>query len=243
MIIRYTVKTSGKSINEILSTNLNVSSRLLYKLIKNKKIFLNESNVDTRYIAKAGDVILLDLNYEENNSNIVPSKMDLDIIYEDETLLAINKPAGIATHPSSMHFDTTLSNGVRFYFDEISLHKKIRPVNRLDLNTSGIVIFAKNEYIQENLIRQMNIGTFKKEYLAICNGIFELKKGTINRPIARKKTSIIERCISDEGKPSITHYEILKEFNRTFSCKMHFRNRSYSPNPCAYVFNGTPCFR
>lgn len=169
--------------------------------------------------------------------------MNLEIIYEDEAIIAINKASGIATHPSYMHFDNTLSNGVRFYFDVISLHKKIRPVNRLDLNTSGIVVFAKNEYVQENLIRQMAAGTLKKEYLAICDGIFEFKKGTINQPIARKDSSIIERCISEDGKPSITHYEVLEEFNRTFSCEMYFRNRSYSSDSCAYGFDWTPCFR
>ena len=121
-----------------------------------------------------------------------------------------------------MHFENTLSNGVRYYFDSISLHKKIRPVNRLDLNTSGIVIFAKNEYIQESLIRQMNIGNFKKEYLAICDGIFEQKKGTINKPISRKESSIIERCISENGKPSTTHYEVLEEFSEysIVKCKL-----------------------
>ena len=155
----------------------------------------------------------LDLNYDEDNSNIIPKEIHLNIIYEDEAILVINKPAGIATHPSRMHFDNTLSNGVKFYFDTISLHKKIRPVNRLDLNTSGIVIFAKNEYVQENLIRQMSDNYFKKEYLAICDGIFEDKKGTINKPIARKEGSIIERCVSENGKPSITHYEVLEEFD------------------------------
>lgn len=93
------------------------------------------------------------------------------------------------------------------------MHKKIRPVNRLDFYTSGIVVFAKNEYVQENLIRQMSSNTFKKEYLAICEGIFENPKGTINKPIARKENSIIERCISPDGKPSITHYEVLKKFD------------------------------
>ena len=138
--------------------------------------------------------------------------MALNILYEDESFIAIDKPSGIATHPSRMHFDNTLSNGIKYYFDSISLHKKIRPVNRLDLNTSGIVIFAKNEYVQENLINQMNSKTLTKEYLAICDGIFDLKKGTINKPIARKENSIIERCISENGKKSITHYEVLKEY-------------------------------
>ena len=103
--------------------------------------------------------------------------MDLDIIYEDDGLLIVNKPPFLAVHPSMLHYSDSLSNGVRFYFDSIGLKKKIRPVNRLDKNTSGIVIFAKNEYIQESLIRQMENGVFTKEYLAIVVGdMSSLKK-------------------------------------------------------------------
>lgn len=215
MILKYTLTNSSKNIHDFLLNELKLSNRLLYKLIKLKKIYLNNKKVDTRTVANIGDTLSLDLDYEENNSNIIPTKMELNIIYEDEAILAINKPTGIAIHPSRMHFDNTLSNGVKFYFDSINLHKKIRPVNRLDLNTSGIVIFAKNEYVQENLIRQMSLGEFKKEYLAICDGILEIKKGTINKPIARKENSIIERCISENGKTAITHYEVIKEINNS----------------------------
>ena len=88
--------------------------------------------------------------------------MNLNIIYEDNWLLIVNKPAGIATHPSAYHFDNSLSNGIRFYFDTIHLNKKIRPINRLDLNTSGLVIFAKCEYIQECLSQQMLQNIFQK---------------------------------------------------------------------------------
>ena len=111
-----------------------------------------------------------------------------------------------------MHFSDSLCNGIRFYFDSIGLKKKVRPVNRLDLNTSGLVVFAKCEYIQECLISQMKSNLFKKDYLAICDGIFKNKIGVIDLPIARKENSIIERCISEDGQISITHYEVLKEF-------------------------------
>ena len=137
--------------------------------------------------------------------------MNLDIIYEDDSYIVINKPAGIPVHPSMLHYENSLSNGVKFYFDSIGLKKKIRPVNRLDKDTSGIVIFAKNEYIQENLIKQMKKKIFYKEYIAICDGIFKNPSGTINAPIARKENSIIERCVHPNGESSITHYNVLKE--------------------------------
>ena len=213
MKLTYQVKNNNKTINQILQTELKISSRLLYKLIKMQKILLNNKICDTRSMTNAGDIITIDFNYEEDNSNIVPTQMNLDIVFEDDWLLIINKPAGIAIHPSILHYSDSLCNGIRFYFDKIGLKKKVRPVNRLDLNTSGLVVFAKCEYIQECLISQMKNNEFKKEYLAVCTGIFDKKFGTISLPIARKENSIIERCISEDGQPSITHYEVLKDFD------------------------------
>lgn len=213
MELKYIVKNNELNINQILQNELNISSRLLYKLIKNNKISLNKKICDTRQYANIDDVITVDFDYEEDNSNIVSTEIILDIVYEDEWLLIINKPAGIAIHPSILHYSDSLCNGVKFYYDSIGLKKKIRPVTRLDLNTSGLVVFAKCEYIQECLISQMKDNLFKKEYLCYCNGIFENKSGTINLPISRKENSIIERCVSVDGQPSVTHYEVLKEFS------------------------------
>lgn len=200
------------NINDILTQKLNVSTRLKNKLIKNKHILLNGVFVDTRSIAYVGDILTIDFSYPEDNSNIVSRSIDLDIVYEDEHLLVINKPAGLAIHPSILHFDDSLANGVKYYFDTIGLKKKIRAVNRIDLNTSGLVLFAKNEYVQECLIKQMDSSYFEKTYLAVVFGTLENKKGTINAPIARKENSIIERCVAKNGQIAITHYEVLHEF-------------------------------
>ena len=199
-------------INDILTQKLNISTRLKNKLIKNKHILLNGVFVDTRSIAHVGDILTIDFSYPEDNSNIVSQPISLDIVYEDDYLLAVNKPAGLAIHPSILHFDDSLANGVKYYFDTIGLRKKIRAVNRIDLNTSGLVLFAKNEYIQECLIKQMNSSCFEKTYLAIVFGTLENKQGIINAPIARKENSIIERCVSKNGQIALTHYEVLHEF-------------------------------
>ena len=213
MEINYEIKNNTQTINSTLQNELKISSRLLYKLIKLNKIELNHKPYDTRKTGTFGDTITINFDYEEDNSNIIPTKMNLNIIFEDDWLLVVNKPAGIAIHPSVLHYSDSLCNGIRFYFDKIGLKKKIRPVNRLDLNTSGLVVFAKCEYIQECLINQMKNNQFKKEYLAVCNGFFDKKSGTINLPISRKENSIIERCISGNGQTAITHYEVLKEFD------------------------------
>ena len=213
MILKYVVKNEKQTVNQILKNKFSISNRLFIKLINNKRVYLNSIPIDTRTLVKRGDIITIDLNYKEDNSNIIPTKMNLNIIYEDQALLILNKPAGISVHPSMLHYNDSLSNGVKFYFDSINLHKKIRPVNRLDFDTSGLIIFAKNEYVQENLIKQMENGNFHKEYLCLAEGKFENTKGTINAPIARKKESIIERCIDVNGKKAITDYEVLKTYN------------------------------
>lgn len=214
MVLEYIVKDNKyQNINQILKQEFNISARLLHKLIVEKHVLLNGMIVDTRSSVVNNDIVSVDLDFEEENENIKPSKMKLDIIFEDDAFLILNKPAGIAVHPSILHYENSLSNGVKFYYDTIGLKRKIRPVNRLDLNTSGLIIFAKNEYVQECLIQQMNNHIFQKEYIAIVKGHFEYKNGTINLPIARRENSIIERCISLNGQEAITDYNILKEFD------------------------------
>lgn len=218
----------------VLKEQFLLSDRLITKLKKANKIYLNSLPTYTKKSVTVGDTVSVLIDFEEDNSNIVASNIPLNIIYEDDYLLVLNKPANIAIHPSILHFDNSLSNGVKFYFDKLGLKKKIRIVNRLDRNTSGIVIFAKNEYIQECLIKQMKTNEFKKEYLAIAKGILESKSGTLNFPIARKEGSIIERTVTSDGDSAITHYDVVKEFNnlslvhivletgRTHQIRVHF---------------------
>lgn len=202
------------NLKELLKVYFYISDRLLLKLKQNNRILVNGKIANIHNSLNCGDLVEIIIDFEEDNSNIIPVKMDLNIIYEDDALLIINKPAGIPVHPSMNHFNDSLSNGVRFYFDSIGLKKKIRPVNRLDRNTSGIVIFAKNEYIQECLVRQMKTSLFTKEYVAICEGKFEHEEAIINAPIGRKENSIIERCVRVDGDTAITEYKVLK-YNET----------------------------
>ncbi len=242
MELNYTVTNNCQysNINQILVNEFNISTRLRNKLIRLKCIYKNSAVADTRDYISAGDIITIDFDYGEDNSNIVPTKMELDIIYEDEWLIVVNKPAGIPVHPSILHYTDSLSNGICYYFNSIGLNKKIRPVNRLDLNTSGLVIFAKCEYIQEQLSVQMQNDKFKKEYICLVSGHLEKKSGIINLPISRKPGSIIERCVDKNGQPSITEFTVLKEFDkyslikcllktgRTHQIRVHF---SYIGNP------------
>lgn len=215
MILEYKIKENDNYINlkDLLKNYFQISDRLLIKLKHEQKIFVNNTKAYVDMSLNLGDIVSVYIDFIEDNSNIVPTKMILDIVYEDDALLVVNKPAGIPVHPSMDHFTDSLSNGIRYYFDKIGVKKKIRPVNRLDKDTSGLVVFAKNQYIQECFVRQMKENKFIKEYIAICNGVIEKDSGTINAPIARKENSIIERCVSGKGDNAITHYEVIKTTN------------------------------
>ena len=155
MEIKYCMTVNDKNkyenIHSILKNELQISNRLLTKLIEQNCIMLNNCIVDTRNSFDINDILTVRFDYPEDNANVVSTKMDLHIIYEDEWFFIVNKPAGVAIHPSILHYADSLSNGIKFYFDSIGLQKKIRPVNRLDFNTSRISYFRQMCLYTRNL--------------------------------------------------------------------------------------------
>ena len=215
MVLSYIVDDLLKYpiVRNVLKNQFNMSNRLITKLKTNSLIFLNNKITYLDKKLTIGDIVSCSLDISEESENIISTKMDLDINYEDDCFLVINKPPHIAVHPSILHYKDSLSNGIKYYFNSIGLKKKIRPVNRLDRDTTGLVIFAKNEYVQENLVRQMMSNKFYKEYIALLDGKVTPNKGIIDAPIGRKENSIIERCIKKDGDKAITHYEVIDFFN------------------------------
>lgn len=242
MKLEYIVNETNKfeTVKQVLKEEFKMSDRLLVKLKHAKQIYLNNEPTYVFQKISLNDKIEVCLDFNEDCENIVPTKIRLDILFEDESLLVINKPPFVPVHPSMDHFEDSLSNGIKYYFNSIGLKRKIRPVNRLDKNTSGIVLFAKNEYVQECLVKQMKNQSFQKEYLAIVDGILKEKKQVINAPIARKENSIIERCISPNGDTAITEIELLKTFSdyslikcilktgRTHQIRVHMQSIGHS---------------
>ena len=221
---KITKDLKGKTVKDILLNQLNLSNRLIIKLKKYNQIYCNDKTCYTNHLVDINDIVCVNINFnEETNDNIIPVKHDLNILYEDDCLLIVNKDANVATHPSMLHFDNTLSNFVKSYYISNNINSLIRPVNRLDKNTSGIVIFAKNQYVQECLIRQMKTEQFKKLYLCIVEGKLTPKTGTICLPIARLENSIIKRCVSESGQLAITQYCVDKiiEINNEFYSVIH----------------------
>lgn len=206
MLLKYIVE-DNKNLRSILKDELNISSRLFNK-IKNKYVFVNGEHAIYYRDLNVNDVVEVDFSYDDDNYNNIVSNPDIkfEIVYEDDWLLIVNKGANLPVHPSLNHYDISLSNGVRAYFDKIGLNKTVRIVNRIDKDTTGLVVIAKCEYIQECLIKQMNDNSFIKEYIAIARGLVD-SSGVIDFPIARKDGSIIERCVDlVRGENAITNY-------------------------------------
>ena len=206
MLLKYIVE-DNKNLRSILKDELNISSRLFNK-IKNKYVFVNGEHAIYYKDLNVDDVVEVDFGYDDENYNNIVSNPDIKfgIVYEDDWLLIVNKGANLPVHPSLNHYDISLSNGIRAYFDKIGLNKTVRLVNRIDKDTTGLVVIAKCEYIQECLIKQMNDNSFIKEYIAIARGLVD-SSGVIDFPIARKDGSIIERCVDlARGEKAITNY-------------------------------------
>lgn len=215
MRLEYIVKNEDESIRQILKLKFHMSDRFIVKLKKANCISVNDEVARIWTKISKGDKLVVEENFEEESPNIIPNKkIHLNILYEDEFLLIVNKDPGLPVHPSSSHFEDSLSNGIKAYYDEKNIKKLIRPVIRLDKDTSGIVIFAKNEYIQNCLMHQMKTGEFKKYYLAILEGLLEQDEGTISKGISRKEGSVIERKIDEKGQEAVSHYKVVKRLEK-----------------------------
>ncbi len=210
--LNYTIQENDKSVKEILLDELNFSRRLTVKLEENKKVFLNGKPVRLKKRVYIDDVITVYFE-DEQKDEYDPVEIPLNILYEDDSMLIVDKPPFMVVHPTKSHFNDTLANGVRFYYDSKNIKSKIRLVNRLDMNTSGIVIIAKNSFIHNELSKQMKENTVEKYYYAIAEGTIIQDSGTINAPIARLNEDDIMRVVDSSGKECITHYEVIDRFN------------------------------
>ena len=201
----------GTVIRVFLKNTLGLSTRFIRAASIEGRVLVNGKIVKMDHTLKEYDKILVKLNREESQ-NIQPEKMDLDIVFENESLLVVNKPPFMVCHPTRSHGSGTLANGVINHFLEKGDASIVRLVNRLDMNTSGLVTIAKNQYGHMYLSRAMQEGTFKKKYMALVKGCLKPIEGTIDLPIYRPAEDSIKRVVDERGQRSITHYKVLKSF-------------------------------
>ena len=211
-------RDEGLRLKDVLKKRIYISTELLKKLKYSNSILVNNENKFVNYIVKENDAITVDLeNFIASKSTskfenkFVLKDEPLDILFEDEYLLIVNKPANMPTHPSSDNYENTLSNIVASYLKKQGIYN-IHAVTRLDKNTTGICIFAKNEYIQELFVRIKNKISLKKEYIAIVDGLVEKDHDIIQKNIARMENTIILRQTVDEDKGDFakTEYNVLE---------------------------------
>lgn len=164
------------------------------------------------YILKGNDNILINLMKDETQ-NIDPENIPIDIIYEDEDIIVVNKEPNMVVHPTKRHQSGTLANALMYYFKESNQKCIVRLVSRLDMDTSGLIIIAKNQYAHMELSKEMSLNNVEKRYLAVVHGHMEKMEGTIDLPIYRpEEEGTIRRVIDDRGQRSITHYKVIERF-------------------------------
>lgn len=205
-------KENGFKLKEYLKITAQLSSRFITKAVKEDRIRVNNQKLTLAYVLKTGDIIDIKINREEHQ-DIIPEKIDLNIIYEDEDIIVVDKSNGMVVHPTKRHLNGTLANGLLYYFQEKGSNNIVRLVNRLDMDTSGLILVAKNSYSHMSLSRDMVKDEFVKSYLAIVHGNIKDKNGTIDKPIYRVGEGTIKRIIDERGQRSITKYEVVERFN------------------------------
>lgn len=207
-----TKEYDGRKIREYLKEEIGLSSRLIRGASIDKRIFVNNKAVKMNYIIKDKDIVLIDLAKEETQ-NIEPEDIKIDIVYEDEDIVVVNKPPNMVVHPTKRHQSGTLANALMHYFKESNQKCIVRLVSRLDMDTSGLIIIAKNQYSHMELSKEMSLNNVEKRYLALVHGNLQEKEGTIDLPIYRPEVEgTIKRVVDERGQRSITHYKVVESF-------------------------------
>lgn len=202
----YTVESISDSqrISDYMKRRLGYSASIITK-IKYGGIFLNGENVTTRATVKCGDKILVRFP-DESSENIEPYAMPLDIVYEDDYIICVNKPKNMPTHPSKGNHLPTLAAGLMARYGGNFV---FRAVNRLDRDTSGLVLVAKDALSASKLCSAMKQNDFDKRYIALVDGVPSLQEALIDAPIKREKESELRRIVHNDGKPAKTKYRVL----------------------------------
>ncbi|MBT6170487.1 MAG: RluA family pseudouridine synthase [Flavobacteriaceae bacterium] len=196
----------------------NASRNKIQSAAKNGFIFVNQKSVKSNYKVKPGDITKVMFSHPPYENLLIAEEMPLNIIYEDKSLLVINKPSGIVVHPGHGNYNGTLLNGLIHYFKNLPSNEDGRPglVHRIDKDTSGLLVIAKTEFSMTNLAKQFYLKSSKRKYHALVWGSVQNDEGTINENLARDpKNRLIMSVPEDKelGKNAITHYKVLERFN------------------------------
>jgi 23S rRNA pseudouridine1911/1915/1917 synthase len=202
---------AGKRLDEYLKTEHRYSSRLISRIKQQGAAYINDEAVKFIQPLEEGDKVILHFGDEEYDA--APAACDFDIISEDDDVLIVNKPPFLVVHPTKSHQQDTLANGIYAMWQARGEMGKARFVNRLDMNTSGVLVIAKNKYAHHIIQSQMKYGEVEKFYYALVKGRLKELNGIIDAPVARLEGSMIERAVSQNGKTCITQYEVVRQYD------------------------------
>lgn len=215
--VTYTIEEQqqGERIDKALSSLQTEWSRTqIGNWISEGIIQVNGEAVKAKYKVKAGDVIAIDVR-EVEELDVVAENLDLDIVYEDADVLVVNKPKGMVVHPAPGHMTGTLVNGLMYHCKDLSgINGVLRPgiVHRIDKDTSGLLMVAKNDTAHESLVNQLVNKTVTRKYSALVHGHIAHDKGTIDAPIGRDQKDRQKQAVVDNGKHAVTHFQVVERF-------------------------------
>ena len=215
--MKIVVEQNNERLDKFLSEQLDYSRSTIAKMIEQESIVVNGSPTKPSYKIKEQDVVEIIREYEET-TDLVPTKMELNIVYEDEDIIVINKPSGVVVHPGSGNVENTLANGLLYYTQNLSdINGSERPgiVHRLDKDTSGLMLVAKTNKAHAILGEDFKNHNVKREYIALLKGVFPHNKAKIDAPIGRDKLARKKMAVTAENsKNAITHLTVLKRYTQ-----------------------------
>lgn len=221
-IVTYTIEqtTAGERIDKALSMlSAEWSRSQIATWISEDRITVNGEEIKAKYKVREGDVIEIDVP-EPEPLEVIPENLNLEIVYEDEDVLVVNKPKGMVVHPAPGHTTGTLVNGLMYHCKDLSgINGVLRPgiVHRIDKDTSGLLMVAKNDHAHHSLVEQLVNKTVTRKYTALVHGHIAHDKGTIDAPIARDPKDRQKQAVVDNGKHAVTHFQVLERFGGIYT--------------------------
>ncbi|MCR5753881.1 MAG: RluA family pseudouridine synthase [Acetatifactor sp.] len=218
-LFQITEEMEDERIDKCISTLIDSLSRsFIQKLIKEQQVLVNDVPVKGSYRVKDGDEVVFELP-EATSPDILPENIPLDILYEDSSVIVVNKPKGMVVHPAAGHYSGTLVNALMFHCgNELSgINGVMRPgiVHRIDMNTTGSIIACKTNEAHLSIAEQLKEHSIRRKYRAICYGVLKEDEGVIDKPIGRHPTERKKMAVNERnGKHAVTHYKVLERFDK-----------------------------
>lgn len=221
---KFTITTQSGRLDQVLTRHLQTKSRsAVKKMITNGDVLVNGQKSKPRYLVQIGDEIGI-MESKPQPTGLIAQKIPLDIVYEDDDVLVVNKPAGMVVHPAPGHPDHTLVNALLYHCPLSTINGTLRPgiVHRIDRDTSGLLMVAKNDHAHQCLSQQLKDKTTTREYLALVHGVIKENQGTIDAPLARHPKERKKQAVVAGGRRAVTHFKVITRYQNysLISCRL-----------------------